>query len=88
MPSLHKLVHGDERLQVVPCVSDDTAMGGMVETGSAVDVALRHGPWNDREIYVCGSPTMVDGTLATLEKSGAPLSRVHIDELGQQETLP
>jgi len=88
MPSLHKLVHGDERLQVVPCVSDDTAMGGMVETGSAVDVALRHGPWNDHEIYVCGSPTMVDGTLATLEKSGAPLSRVHIDELGQQETLP
>ncbi len=88
MPSLHKLVQGNERLQVVPCVSDDTAMGGMVETGAAVDVALRHGPWPDREIYVCGSPTMVDGTLTTLEESGTPLSRVHIDELGQQETLP
>jgi NAD(P)H-flavin reductase len=88
MPSLHKLVHGNERLQVVPCVSDDTAMGGTVETGAAVDVALRHGPWIDREIYVCGSPTMVDGTLTTLEESGTPLSRLHIDELGHEETLP
>jgi NAD(P)H-flavin reductase len=88
MPALHKLVHGDERLQVVPCVSDDTAMGGMVESGSAVDVALRHGPWPDHEIYVCGSPTMVDGTLARLEQSETPLSRVHIDELGHEETLP
>ena len=88
MPSLHKLVHGNERLQVVPCVSEDTAMGGTVETGAAVDVALRHGPWIDREIYVCGSPTMVDGTLTTLEESGTPLSRLHIDELGHEETLP
>ena len=37
-------------------------MGGMVQSGSAVDVALRHGPWTDQAIYVCGSPTMVDGT--------------------------
>ena len=88
MPSLHKLVHGNERLQAVPCVSDDTAMGGAVETGAAVDVALRHGPWTDREIYACGSPTMVDGTLTTLEESGTPLSRLHIDELGHEETLP
>jgi NAD(P)H-flavin reductase/hemoglobin-like flavoprotein len=88
MPALHKLAHGNERLQVVPCVSDDTAMGGMVESGTAVDVALRHGPWTDQEIYVCGSPGMVEGTLTKLEESGTSLSRVHIDELGHEETLP
>ena len=88
MPALHKLAHGNERLQVVPCVSDDTAMGGMVESGTAVDVALRHGPWPEQEIYVCGSPSMVEGTLTKLEESGTSLSRVHIDELGHEETLP
>ena len=88
MPALHKLVHGHQHLEVVPCVSDETAMGGIVESGSAVEVALRHGPWPDREIYVCGSPGMVDGTLATLEESGTSLNRVHIDELGREETLP
>src|SRR5262245_45835285 len=59
MPALHKLVQENPRIQLVPCVSDETAMGGMVESGSAVDVALRQGPWPDREIYVCGSPSMV-----------------------------
>jgi NAD(P)H-flavin reductase/hemoglobin-like flavoprotein len=88
LPGLHKLTHGNDRLRVVPCVSDDVAMGGGVETGSVVDVALRHGPWPDHEIYVCGSPAMVDGSLTTLENAGTSLSRVHTDELGHEETLP
>jgi NAD(P)H-flavin reductase/hemoglobin-like flavoprotein len=88
LPALHKLTAGQDRLRVVPCVSDDTCMGGGVETGAVADVALRHGPWPDHEIYVCGSPRMVEGTLTSLENAGIPLSRVHTDELGHEEILP
>jgi NAD(P)H-flavin reductase/hemoglobin-like flavoprotein len=86
MPALHGMTDAPDWVRLVPCVSDEVAMGGLVETGTAVEVAMRHGPWPDHEIYVCGSPTMVRGTLRALEGAGVPTGRVHVDELGSEET--
>jgi NAD(P)H-flavin reductase/hemoglobin-like flavoprotein len=90
LPALRELVAGHDRLRLVPCASDDdrSATSEGVEAGTAVDVALRHGPWADHEIYVCGSPAMVDGTLTALENAGISLGRVHTDEQAHEETPP
>jgi NAD(P)H-flavin reductase/hemoglobin-like flavoprotein len=85
LPAMHALSTASEELRLVPCVSQEGTVGGYVETGTAVDVALRHGPWPDHDIYVCGSPGMVAGTLAVLRESGAPLDRVHVEDLGSEE---
>ena len=90
LPALRELIAGHHRLRLVPCASDDdrSATPEGVEAGTAVDVALRHGPWADHEIYVCGSPAMVDGTLTAPEKSGISPGRVHTDEQAHEENPP
>lgn len=62
-------------LRVVPVVSDDPRFSG--PQGEVGDVAVRHGPWPDREIYVCGSPAMVTATRNLLRSTGVTDDRVH-----------
>jgi NAD(P)H-flavin reductase len=88
LPALHALTDEPDWIRFVPCVSEEAAMGGFVEAGTAVEVALRYGPWPDHEVYVCGSPTMVRETVATLDRAGVPTDRIHVDDLGNEENLP
>jgi len=88
LPAMHALTEPLDWVRLVPCVSDEAAIGGHVEGGTAIEVALRHGPWPDHEIYVCGSPVMVRGTVKALGQAGIPAERVHVDELGYEERLP
>lgn len=67
-----------EWLTVIPVVSDDPSFRG--ETGDPVDVALRHGPWDAQEIYLCGSPEMTTTGLARLRAAGIPEERLHYEE--------
>ncbi|HET6953539.1 MAG TPA: globin domain-containing protein [Acidimicrobiales bacterium] len=85
LPAMHALSGASDGVRLVPCVSHEPTMGSYIESGTAVDVALRHGPWPDHDIYVCGSPAMVAGTMAVLEGSGAPLDRVHVEDFGSEE---
>lgn len=65
-------------LRVIPVVSDDPSFPG--DRGRVVDVALHYGTWPKEEIYVCGSPEMVAGSLAALRGAGVPDERVHFEE--------
>jgi NAD(P)H-flavin reductase len=57
-----------------------------------IDAAALRQIWDhvsaDHEIYVCGSPAMVDDTLTALENAGISLGRVHTDEQAHEETAP
>jgi hypothetical protein len=58
---------------VLPAVSQEPVADNGVETGDAVDVALRHERARpDLVTYVCGSDQMVRGTLKTLAEAGWP----------------
>jgi NAD(P)H-flavin reductase len=68
--------------QLVPCVSEEPSAAGASEQGSAVEVALRHGGLAGPDVYVCGSPAMVNGTIAALGASGVPADRIHYERFG------
>ena len=49
--------------------------------GSVGKVVTRFGSWADRQIQICGSPSMVRTTLYALRKVGTPMSHVQHDPL-------
>jgi NAD(P)H-flavin reductase/hemoglobin-like flavoprotein len=80
LPTLLRLARDQHWLSVVPVVSDDMSYPG--ERGTAVDAALRHGPWVEPQIYVCGSPEMVTGSVERLSSAGVPPSAIHVEDFG------
>lgn len=66
-------------LTVVPAVSHEQA-GGTAEQGTLADVVARYGLWTEHDAYVCGSPGMVDATVARLENLGLAADRIRSDE--------
>lgn len=85
LPAMRALDEHLPSLRLVPCVSDESAGPGM-QAGTVVDVALRHGPWTDHDVYVCGSPEMVRATVDGLSRAGTPAHRLHVEEFGSKET--
>jgi ferredoxin-NADP reductase len=47
---------------------------------TAVDAAIRQGPWRDYVVYVCGSIPMVRGTLEQLAAAGFDPRSVRTEE--------
>jgi NAD(P)H-flavin reductase len=86
LPAMHRLTERLDWVRLVPCLSHEQTVGSHLETGTVVDVALRHGPWPDHEVYICGSPDMVRGTLDVVRRAGLPTRFVHIEEFGSEET--
>lgn len=50
--------------------------------GKLGQVVTRFGSWADRQIQICGSPSMVRTTLFALRKVGTPMENVQHDPLG------
>jgi NAD(P)H-flavin reductase len=88
LPAMAALAERHDWLRVVPCVSEEPSRTGPVESGTAVDVALRAGPWPEQEIYICGSPEMVRGSRAAVAQAGVDPALVHVEEFGSEETTP
>ncbi|MDA0564714.1 globin domain-containing protein [Streptomonospora sp. S1-112] len=84
-PALHELAGACPWLRVVPCVSREAPRPG-VESGDAVDVALRYSTWPDEDVYVCGSPEMVTGTLRRLAQAGVTEDRVRYEDFDTTST--
>jgi len=66
----------------VPCLSeplpDDNWTG---ETGLVTDVMRRHCPdLSDMEAYLCGSPGMIDASIAALTANGMPKENITYDK--------
>jgi NAD(P)H-flavin reductase/hemoglobin-like flavoprotein len=51
------------------------------QTGRLPDVVTKFGNWGDRQILICGGPTMVEATKAALIAKGAPAARIQHDPL-------
>jgi NAD(P)H-flavin reductase/hemoglobin-like flavoprotein len=77
LPALQALSRQHSWLSVVPAVSADERYPG--ERGDVVDVALRYGAWEEHDVYVCGSPQMVRGTIDRLLRRDVPMSRIKFD---------
>jgi NAD(P)H-flavin reductase/hemoglobin-like flavoprotein len=79
-PALNELAAQLPWLTVVPALSHDPWPG--YEHGTAVEVALRLGPWHNRDVYVCGSTEMVAGSVHRLVRAGVPANLIHTDDAG------
>jgi ferredoxin-NADP reductase len=86
LDALGRLAAGHDWLQIVPCVSVETGWGDGVRD-TAVAAALSAGPGPDHEIYVCGSPAMVRGTVDGLHAAEVPGERIHFEDFGDEEEL-
>ena len=64
-------------LTVTLAVSEDEQSA--LEQGVIGDVAIRHGPWNSRDVYVAGPGIMVDDTTARLLQHGARPERIRAE---------
>ncbi|GHF39158.1 NAD(P)H-flavin reductase/hemoglobin-like flavoprotein [Amycolatopsis bartoniae] len=86
LPALQALSAAQPRLRVTPVVSDDPRFPG--PRGEAGEIALRHGPWHDQEVYVCGSPAMVTTTRGLLRDAGVDAERVRWEDFsGYQDPV-
>jgi NAD(P)H-flavin reductase len=83
MPALQALEVMMPSLTVIAAVAKPPA--GPAQPGSAVQVALRQRDWSGHDIYVCGSPNMVDGTRAALHQAGHPADQIITDQVGYRE---
>jgi NAD(P)H-flavin reductase/hemoglobin-like flavoprotein len=79
LPALERLTAILPWLSVVPVLSDDA--WHPAEPGTPVDAALRLGRWFDRDVYVCGSPEMVAGSVGRLREAGIPDGQIHVEDL-------
>ena len=88
LPALQALDAQHPWLTVVPALADDPdhmepagPLDGAhpVEHGDVAEVALRHGPWHDHQVYVCGSDHMVLATVQRLRDAGCPDERIHYE---------
>ncbi|WP_328384182.1 globin domain-containing protein (plasmid) [Micromonospora zamorensis] len=77
MAALRRLYNRSPRLQVLTAVSGDSRTTG--NSSSAVDVALASGPWRHRDVYLCGSESMVSASLAALHAAGMNPQHVHTE---------
>jgi NAD(P)H-flavin reductase/hemoglobin-like flavoprotein len=80
LEALRDLASRHPWLQVVSACSEDPTWGG--EQGNISDVIARHGPWNNHDFFVSGSPSMVKATMRTLAEMQVPSVRIKYDAFG------
>ncbi len=80
-PSLDRLASANPWLTVVTAISDDDGWEG--ERGLVGEVAVAHGDWSGHDVYICGSPAMVEATVKLVVDHGVPENHIRFDEFGQ-----
>jgi len=84
LPGLEKLAAQHDWLTVMPAIShpqmDDPRFPA--QHGSIIDVAIRHGPWQDHDAYICGSTAMIEAAVQRLTAGGMPRSRIRTEDFG------
>jgi NAD(P)H-flavin reductase/hemoglobin-like flavoprotein len=85
LPALERLA-SRRGVRFVACLSEEVRPG-FARAGTAVDVALAEADVADHDVYLCGSPAMVDGSRAALAAAGIPPGRVHYERFGHEDLL-
>jgi NAD(P)H-flavin reductase/hemoglobin-like flavoprotein len=81
LAELNRLAARHPWLSVTPACSEDPGWGG--EHGNISDVMARYGPWDDHDVFVSGSATMVKATLRTLAEMQVPSVRIKYDAFSE-----
>jgi len=68
-------------LTVVTAVSDDAGWQG--PTGLVGEVAAEAADWFDHDVFVCGSPPMVEATVKLLVAKGVPEGQISFEQFGE-----
>jgi NAD(P)H-flavin reductase len=76
LDALRALAREHPWLTVTTAVADPDDPQDAHEQGNVVDVALRHGTWNEHDIYVCGSDEMVVTSVRQLHRAGCAVERI------------
>jgi NAD(P)H-flavin reductase/hemoglobin-like flavoprotein len=74
---LERLAQGNPWLTVTLAVSVDEQSA--LEQGVVGEVAMRHGPWNSRDVYIAGPRVMVEDTTSRLLQHGARRERIRAE---------
>jgi NAD(P)H-flavin reductase len=86
LDDLRRLAELHSWLTLRVAVSDDETYDG--DQGSIADIVARSGPWGSRDVYVCGSPQMVEATVSRLTETGVPRQRIRIEEFAPSRPGP
>ncbi|MFI9006870.1 FAD-binding oxidoreductase [Actinosynnema sp. NPDC053489] len=78
LDNLQRFAMTNPWLTVVPVLESDPGARG-VEQGTLADVVTRYGAWEDRDVLVCGSPSMIRATVSRMLVAGTPLDRIKYD---------
>lgn len=78
LENLQRVAMTNPWFSVTPVLADDPSAAG-AEHGTLADVVAGHGSWEDREVFVSGSPAMIRATVSKLLVAGTPLDRIHYD---------
>ncbi|MDA8115060.1 MAG: FAD-binding oxidoreductase [Acidithiobacillus sp.] len=65
-------------LQVTPTLSD-TGDTGWTGARRLLPTVASHGQWIDHEVYLCGSPGMIESAIDLLLSHGVPHEHIHFD---------
>lgn len=79
LPDLVRLQVACRGLEVITALSDDPAATGV--HGLLPDVVRTHAAWRDRDVFICGPPGMVSGTLRVLAHRASG-EHMHLDPAG------
>jgi NAD(P)H-flavin reductase/hemoglobin-like flavoprotein len=86
LPDLVQLQAACRGLEVITALSDDPDASGV--HGLLPDVVRMHATWRDRDVFICGPPEMVRGTLRVLAHRASG-EHVHLDPAaGDRARLP
>lgn len=78
LENLQRLAAVNPWLTVVPVLESEPNSNG-VEHGTLADVVTRYGAWEDRDVLVSGSPTMIRSTVSRMLVAGTPLDHIRYD---------
>ncbi|MEU4442776.1 FAD-binding oxidoreductase [Actinosynnema sp. NPDC050801] len=78
LDNLQRFAMTNPWLTVVPVLESDPGARG-IEQGTLADVVTRYGAWEDRDVLVCGSPSMIRATVSRMLVAGTPLDRIKYD---------
>jgi NAD(P)H-flavin reductase/hemoglobin-like flavoprotein len=81
LTALRELARNYPWLTVVPVVADDPAFAA--DHGLLPEAVNRRGPWLRHDIYISGSPSMIQATVAALGAGGVAPERIHFDEFAE-----
>jgi len=78
LENLQRVAMTNPWFSVTPVLENDPTASG-AEHGSLPEVVAAHGPWDEREVLVSGSPAMIRATVSKLLVAGTPMDRIHYD---------